>query len=544
MSSSAATRIGVSLRALLQSASDESLREFIPPQVRGLVGAADPDLLAKQSLRDLITALWTSADLLSDDSLRGRVIALLPPEKARDLARVVGIGEGAGLAERLRTIDLSARGTREDVYRFFGVTKPSSGSTGLTRASTTVAASFGLFEYQRVVVSEVLAALAQDPRRVVLHLPTGAGKTRVAMHVICEYLRSRDPGVVLWLAYSRELLEQAASAFEAAWKSLGNRDVAVARYWGSTEHDLARTTDGLVVAGLGKLDALAGRDYQALAQLADSTALTVMDEAHQSIARTYRQLLDLFATKRTDGALLGLTATPGRTWADIDSDAELAAFFRHQKVTLHGPSGTDAVTFLINEGYLARPTFVTLNIEPGLSIGADDLRALSSSLDVPPSVLQQLAESEQRNLRLLDCVEQLLNRHRRIIVFASTVGHARLLATVLRARGHAAEAITAETPWAERESVVQRYRSNAPTPMALCNYGVLTTGFDAPTTSAALIARPTRSLVLYSQMVGRAIRGPRAGGNDTAEIVTVVDPELPGFGEVTEAFTNWEDVWK
>ncbi len=45
----------------------------------------------------------------------------------------------------------------------------------------------------------------------------------------------------------------------------------------------------------------------------------------------------------------------------------------------------------------------------------------------------------------------------------------------------------------------------------------------------ALIARPTKSLVLYSQMVGRAIRGPRAGGNREAEIVTVVDTALPGF---------------
>lgn len=80
--------------------------------------------------------------------------------------------------------------------------------------------------------------------------------------------------------------------------------------------------------------------------------------------------------------------------------------------------------------------------------------------------------------------------------------------------------------------------------MVLCNYGVLTTGFDAPATSAVLIARPTKSLVLYSQMVGRGIRGPLAGGNSDAEIVTVVDNNLPGFGSVASAFTNWEDVWE
>jgi hypothetical protein len=45
-------------------------------------------------------------------------------------------------------------------------------------------------------------------------------------------------------------------------------------------------------------------------------------------------------------------------------------------------------------------------------------------------------------------------------------------------------------------------------------------------------------------MVGRAIRGPKAGGNESAEIVTVVDSALTGFGDVEEAFLNWEDVWR
>ena len=79
--------------------------------------------------------------------------------------------------------------------------------------------------------------------------------------------------------------------------------------------------------------------------------------------------------------------------------------------------------------------------------------------------------------------------------------------------------------------------------MVMFNYGVLTAGFDAPRTRCVIIARPTTSLVLYSQMAGRAMRGPRAGGNRTAEIMTVADTYLPGFGSVTDAFTNWEDLW-
>src|SRR5690606_14200005 len=128
-------------------------------------------------------------------------------------------------------------------------------------------------------------------------------------------------------------------------------------------------------------------------------------------------------------------------------------------------------------------------------------------------------------------------------VFATTVEHSDLLAYVLRARGLWARSVTGSTPGSERLAILDQFKASSDEPRVVCNFGVLTTGFDAPQTSAAVIARPTTSLVLYSQMVGRAIRGPEAGGNAAAEIVTVVDSALPGFGDVREAFLNWEDVW-
>ncbi len=79
--------------------------------------------------------------------------------------------------------------------------------------------------------------------------------------------------------------------------------------------------------------------------------------------------------------------------------------------------------------------------------------------------------------------------------------------------------------------------------MVVFNYGVLTAGFDAPRTRCVIIARPTTSLVLYSQMAGRAMRGPRVGGNSKADILTVADTSLQGYASVTDAFTNWEELW-
>jgi superfamily II DNA or RNA helicase len=136
-----------------------------------------------------------------------------------------------------------------------------------------------------------------------------------------------------------------------------------------------------------------------------------------------------------------------------------------------------------------------------------------------------------------------LKKHRRVLLFAATVAHAELLAMVLRSMGLAASSVTGNTLPGERARIINWFLSKDEEPRILANYGILTTGFDAPQTSAALIARPTKSLVLFSQMAGRALRGTRAGGNSEAEIVSIIDPSLPGFGDLSSAFTNWEDVW-
>lgn len=207
-------------------------------------------------------------------------------------------------------------------------------------------------------------------------------------------------------------------------------------------------------------------------------------------------------------------------------------------------SGYDnPIEYLIKEGYLARPKFSPLFYDSGNKFSQQDLLDLQNDLDIPARLLERLAKDEQRNLRIVLQVEQAVESHRRIILFAASVTHAKLLAAILQARNVVSEAITANTPRFERQRIISGFRGSREESMVLCNYGVLTAGFDAPQTSAAIIARPTKSLVLYSQMMGRALRGPLAGGNPEAEIITVVDTNLPGFGDLAESFLNWEDVW-
>jgi DNA repair protein RadD len=488
----------------------------------------------------LVRGLRDPIEVFRDAEARQALLSRLPEGKRTELGTDLGVAP-ASLGE----LEYARGSARESaLLRFVGLAEASARPTAQAMA-VTATPGYGLFEHQRTVVGSVIRRLNEPTRCVVLHLPTGAGKTRCAMHVLAHHFLDRESAVVVWLAYSQELLEQAASEFEVAWGYLGNREIEVLRYWGGNRSsELASAADTLVVASLSKMYSSLRSNPDDILGLADHTTLTVMDEAHQSIAATYKDLLELLRWKRQDALLLGLTATPGRTWADIEADRALSDFFGGQKVTLDIPGYDNPVAYLIEEGYLARPTFVTLNVSGGWSLSDEDRRSLASSLDVPPAILESLASSEQRNLRIVAAVEELVTRHRRVLVFAATVGHARLLSGVLAARGHHARAVTGETSPVERERAIRDFRSNAGRPMVLTNYGVLTTGFDAPATSAIVIARPTRSLVLYSQMVGRALRGPRAGGNERCEVVTVVDPELPGFGDISKAFTNWEDVWE
>ncbi len=537
------TSPGIALKTLLRSAKPATLKEIIGPSIVDTIKALDRDIATNGRLGELAAQLIDPPKLLRDDKGRERIIRALPLPKARELAGRLGLNDGRSLYTDLCT-KVAESANLPVLFSFFGVVEDERAPTATSSNMTKAAAGYALFAHQRAAADRVFTALTSAPNKVVLHMPTGAGKTRTAMHIVAAHLRQHEPTVVCWLAQNAELLDQAADEFEDAWRFLGNRPLDLARFWGSRNPDLSNIRDGVIVAGLAKMSAWDNRDPAALLRLADRVSLTVIDEAHQAIAPTYASILNALYSKRARNALLGLTATPGRSWSDVGEDQKLSAFFGGRKVTLEVEGYDDPVTFLIDQKYLARPVFRTLNSHAGIELTEGDVRLLSADTDIPEKILERLGDDTQRNLRIITAVEDLLSRHWRVIVFAPSVANARMLKAILAARGHEAFVVTGESKPPERERIIRRFKSsNNKRPMVLANYGVLTTGFDAPGISAALIARPTRSLVLYSQMVGRATRGMRAGGNDEAEIITVVDPDLPGFGSVAEAFKNWEDVW-
>ena len=536
------TAPGIALQTLLCNAKPAVLRELIGPSIINTLHDLDSNIVSGDRLGELATRLIEPSEVLTNPEKREQIIKSLPLPKARELACRLGIVDGRGLYKDLCT-KVADESCMSILQSFFGVVQDPRAPADDAPDSTQISAGYALFDHQRVAADRVLSALSEERRKVILHMPTGSGKTRTTMHIVAEHLRRSEQTVVCWLAHNAELLEQAADEFEKAWEYLGNRETGLVRFWGNRKPDVLCIYDGLIVAGLAKMSSFDNRDPAALLKLADRVSLTIIDEAHQAIAPTFAAILTALYSKRPRNGLLGLTATPGRSWSDIEEDRRLSEFFDGCKVMLEIEGYNDPVSFLIDQEFLARPNFRTLNSDAGLELTEKDVNELSIAIDVPQKILERLGMDRQRNLKILSSVEDLTTRHRRIIVFAPSVENARILAVILSLRGHEAFVVTSQSDSSERERIIKRFKSNVGRVMIVVNFGVLTTGFDAPAISAAVIARPTRSLVLYNQMIGRATRGKKAGGNAEAEIVTVVDPNLPGFGSISEAFENWEDVW-
>ena len=525
---------GLTAEHFFESISDEDLRTLIDPSNLSTLDAIFANRVAGHDLQRVAHSLVDLGALLDNSKHRPIILQLLTDSKRTELQHRVG-----------RDLDDPEDWTITEVTHareFFGLIQEYLPLLSIP-ADTIVEPSYGLFDHQLRAVERLTALLLDGGERAILHLPTGAGKTRIAMHHVANVLRSTPDVVVVWLASGRELLEQSTDAFQTAWSHLGNRRVQLGTMWEERMPALERFTDGFLAVGLAKAwSVMMTHDPGWAARLAPRVRLVVFDEAHQAIARTYRRITEELTLDHRC-ALLGLTATPGRTWNDIDKDGELAHFFDGNKVGIEVPEG-DPIDYLTRQGYLARPTFRTMLSDPGLTLNRDDLDRIAKALDVPDDILSELSISQQYLTAVLQSTERLISGgHRRVLVFGASVKQAQLLAAILAARKVSCSVVTASTPTKLRERAIRHFRSDIDDPLVLINYGVLTTGFDAPSASGMVIARPTKSLVLYSQMVGRAIRGPKAGGTATCEVVTVVDPTLPGFRDVADAFNNWEDVW-
>lgn len=525
---------GLRRERIFDAIDDWQAARLLPDGAFELIRAIARDRLVGEKRVETLGNMLSIELAVNDRERRTILLQAVPEPKIAEIEDRTGVDMAS-----LRDSD-PGRSVRRALLGFFGAPAFDEAQGGPMDTMTTVTPARALFPHQKRAASAAGRHLYGGEGRAMLHLPTGTGKTRVAMSIVASHLRAHS-GLVLWLAATRELLEQAAVEFQATWENVGDRPIDCLRFWATHAAPVAEAEEGIVIAGLAKLRAY-GRESRRLWELGDRTSLVVFDEAHQAVAETYRDLVETIVTRKPRTPLLGLSATPGRTWDNPEIDSAVSKLFFENKVMIDF-GGANPIRRLTEEGYLASVEFSSLDVDPDVEFSHNDLVDLAEAPDVPDGVAYRLGLDRQRNLSVVRCLLELVRAHRRILVFAASVDNARLLAAVCNGLGLAADLVTAETDSARRERIIRRFKQPGPRPRVLINYGVLTTGFDAPGASAVLIARPTKSLVLYSQMVGRVIRGPKSGGTERCEVVTVVDTGLPGFGDVAEAFTNWEDVW-
>lgn len=404
------------------------------------------------------------------------------------------------------------------------------------KASVVVNEFLEMHYYQLWIKNRVNLLLTKGEKRVIIHLPTGSGKTRTANELLAERLNSLEPGrVVVWVCHSVELCAQAESSMVRLLKYRAQRRVNIIPFYGNTkELVIDSETPNLIYVTYGKLASYSKKF--GLKHLASRTSLVVVDEAHKVLATTYSQLISDILILGSD--LIGLTATPGRGNADKHvMNKALSAYFYSNLVSYKEVNAGNLFELLTEQGYLASIEHEVLLHSGSFKLDDDDLIKFNKTGFLPSDSLDDLSSNFSRNDEILGRIRQLIkNGKQRVLIFAASTEHAKILSALLEFKNLKSGLILGETPLEIRQEIYRDFKQGEIN--VIVNYGVLTTGFDEPKLDVCLIARPCSSPVLYSQMVGRALRGVKNGGNSQNLIIDVSDNFI-GMPALDELFVRW-----
>ena len=395
-----------------------------------------------------------------------------------------------------------------------------------------------LKDYQTNVFLKTSAALEPLMARSILQMPTGSGKTRTAMELIAHFFNGKreESSTVVWLANSNELCEQAISCFIEVWEHVGLKPITISRspIEGQSEEDT------FVVSSLQKFwGEISSGTYRGPERFA-GTDLVVVDEAHISVAPTYLRVIQELS--RGSGCrILGLTATPGRT--DMGETTELSDLFHQNIVSLEDPTGRfhNVITFLKAKGVLSDVDYQLLEVTESQTIRGQDVAAVQASDEFSDRLLKKIGQDEIRNAQIIERLVPFLESGKKGLLFAPSIEASKFITSLLLFLGFPVAHVDGGLSPKSRHSAINDYVEGRI--QLICNYGVLATGFDAPKTDFLCIARPTKSPVLYSQMIGRGLRGPAVGGTDRCTILEVRDTYI-NMGLQEQLYRYFEDYWR
>lgn len=328
--------------------------------------------------------------------------------------------------------------------------------------------------YQLEAVDAVKTAWGQGISRPAVVLPTGTGKSTVIAG-LATWARSRGSRVIL-LAHRGELLRQMADSVEAVdplGEEVGILQANVREYG----RDIVAASFQTVATG-GHYADLGARQ------------VVLVDEAHHAPAETYRAALEALGCFSGQAWTCGFTATMSRADGDLGTVWEKVVYEKDLR-------------WAIDSGFLVHPRGLTV-VLPDLDLSA--VKTVAG--DFQNNALEDAMASS------VDTTVAAIRHHagdRAGIVFAAGVDHAHALAYALQEKGMTAAAVTGDMVQGLRESFYADFHDGRL--QFLVTVQVLTEGADFPRCDAAIMARPTQSQTLYTQMVGRALR-PYPGKTD------------------------------
>jgi superfamily II DNA or RNA helicase len=304
--------------------------------------------------------------------------------------------------------------------------------------------------------------------------PTGSGKTVIAAEIINRVLARG--GRVLVIAHRREIITQTRDKLIAAGVTPG---IVLA----GLEKEL-RPYANVQVAGIQTLHARAIRSNR---MPMPAATVVIIDEAHHARGRTYQKVLDQYP----DALIIGLTATPVR------GDGRGLGNIFDQKIE------APQVAELIVGGYLVRSR-VYAPVDP-------DLRGVQTQQG--EYVISQLSARMNTDQLVGDVVADWLKHgeRRKTVVFATDVAHSVHIKNEFVNAGVRCEHLDGSTPKDERDAILARFKSGETEVVTNCM--VLTEGWDMPEVGCCILARPTKQMGLYRQMIGRVLR-PAEGKPD------------------------------
>lgn len=375
----------------------------------------------------------------------------------------------------------------------------------------------------------------KNPFAGLLVLPTGGGKTLTAAHWISKNILDKNKKV-LWVAHRHELLEQAQKTFaeKLAFKDIFTNKQSFNYRILSGIHDKPvhiKQTDDIIISSKDSLNAGFNHLYKNWIKNNTDEIFLVVDEAHHATAKTYRKLISNLKEKVSQFRMLGLTATPFRTAED--EQGLLKRVFPDDiiyKIDLRT---------LIRLGILSEPHFEEVTTEQNIieqfDLTDEQINELNSKFGdfntiLGENISKSIATNKERNLTIVNRYITQKSKYKQTIVFALNVDNAIALNALFREAGvksdyvlssikDIATGVTLSSK--ENKNKIEQFRKGKLE--VLINVNILTEGTDVPNVQSIFLARPTISSILMTQMIGRGLRGTKAGGTKDAYIVSFID---------------------